>query len=340
MFTRDNVEHYNTIDTNTKYTYIKQMTDNDLDLESVKKIFCIIGKMSENECKIFSQNILKNIENKFEHNTIEVLRFIVSQNPSMITLVDEHQKRMYELHWSNPHFKKWVEYFPMDIYIDENLQFLYKFFSNANYKKITLLSKLIPFYKVKIDRQNYVLAFILHILSNIINSNFDKIIKFNRLHKLLVDYSMTENQCIQLASCLLNFATDKSVFNVISLLRLKIYDFDKKKILTNYSERDEIDVQIEIDWCMRQYILHDLSANIIWTLIIKRQYTMWLELPINYKNLLIFHDIKQNLNGDIMLNICMLLQLMDFWEMRDESLPMFNDYKIGCNDNYLELNID
>jgi len=39
MFTQHNVEHYNTIDTNTKYTYIKQMTDNDLDLESVKKIF-------------------------------------------------------------------------------------------------------------------------------------------------------------------------------------------------------------------------------------------------------------------------------------------------------------
>jgi len=296
--------------------------------------------LSDNECKIFAPNILENIENKFEHNTIEVLRFIVSQNPSMITLVDEHQKRMYELHWNNPHFKKWVEYFPMDIYIDENLQFLYKFFSNANYKKITLLSKLIPFYKVKIDRQNYVLAFILHIFSNIINSDFDKIIKFNRLHKLIVDYSMTENQCIQLASCLLNFATDKIVFNVISLLRLKIYDFDKKKILTNFNERDEIDVQIEIDWCMRQYILHDLSANIIWRLIIKRQYTMWLELPINYKNLLIFHNIKQNLNEDVMLNICMLLQLMDFWEMRDKDLPIFDDYEIVCDDDWLELNID
>lgn len=315
----------NKINSDVKQIGVNKIKEYHCSLEIIQSLLNILGELTHANYGELTLSILQKILKSFNSNSIEMLQLFVSRKPTMIKLVDTFQERIYLKYCTDKHFKLWIKYFPA------NKEVLLNVISEAYDYQI---EKLLLHDGIRDILEERYIPIIFDKLISIINKPDAFEYDFCLLHSLIVKSNLTNQECIDLGNQLLDDSEYPSVIAPILLLRLKIYDFDKIQFMHDYIGPNEyvfnmifseLEYQIEIDWCMRQYILHDQNARVIWTFILKNKYTL------SYKNVLFCNYTKQFLNADIILNICLLMQLMDFWEAKNNDLGIFYDYKIVGN---------
>ena len=302
---------YNGVSDNVKHLLIDKMCRNTF--EMMKNLFDIVKQFSYSGYEKITRTLLGRITEYFSPNIVELLLFIISKKPVMIDIVNEFQEKIYYNHWHNKNFKLWIDSFPL------NSDILLKLLSDAEYHKSKHLLQLLQH-----DSQP-VFECVTNKLLSIINKEELDFHDFDLMHLLIVNYNMNEIKCIELA----NIIMEKTEYNLgndaIMLLRLKIYDFDAIKIV-NPDTKLNFDCMFEdcinMDWCMRQYLYHNLSPKIIWKYILTQMD------PLDNKINLICWHLTKNLDRDVALNICTMIRLMNYWELINDNFHIFVDYEI------------
>ena len=303
--------NYNGVNDNVKHLLIDKMCRDTF--EMMKNLFDIVKQFSYSGYEKITRTLARHVVDYFNPNTIELLLFIISKKPVMIDIVNEFQEKIYYNHCYNKNFKLWIDSFPL------NSDILLKLLSDAEYHRSKHLLQLLQH-----DSQS-VFECVTNKLLSIINKEEFDFHDFDLIHLLIVNYNIDEIKCIELA----NIIMEKSEYGLgndaIMLLRLKIYDFDAIKIVSPDTKLNfdcMFEDSINMDWCMRQYLYNNLSPKIIWKYILAQMD------PLNNHINLICWYLTKNLDRDVALNICIMIRLMNYWELIDNNLHIFDDYEI------------
>jgi hypothetical protein len=306
------IKFYNEPMVNSIYFY--ELFPRDLDLDF--KMFDIIGANNHTYNQL-TETILKYLLTSWRHHyieeIIELLQYIRLRNPFVIKIINEFQLRVCDAISYNQYYKLWVKYFPMEsdklikIIMDNRCYSMKKILKDVPVRDIlgekyfdTIYNKLLSMFTLY--------------RGNCFDNN-----DFSELHSIITLSTLNKNECFVLENKLIKLPCDVK-YVVITMLRLKNYNFDSCMSSMSYYS-----TAIALDWCMREYIIHNSSPKIIWQFIFKNNYVCH-EIA---KQIIIFYNFaKEHLYEDIMLNITLLYQLMIFDEFKDAELPIYRDYEI------------
>jgi hypothetical protein len=280
----------------------------------IEKIISMLKKISGVNYEPFVMDFLDAAYCRISKSVITILCFFVSKQPSVMSAIDEYQERMCDKHWYGGQLQLWGSHLPFDAEI------LTKSFLKASASQIKYILPLFSLCRQKVDIVQIIISKISMILNEKTIYN-----RFNSLHSLVNYCNITKTEAINIEETLVYYQDDFMAQIVIHMLKLKYHYFDSMHLSVALGfGRDLLNLedQCDFDFCMRQYIIYGTNVEIIWKFIIQRGYI------IEHKCLLMFEELKNNLVRDIVLNICMLSQLFNFWDKRNHDLHMFNDYKI------------
>lgn len=297
--------------------YFSELFPEDLDLDF--EMFNIIGANNYTYNQL-TETILKYLLTSWRRHCIEelieLLQYIRLRNPFVIKIINEFQLRICDTIAYNQYYKLWVKYFPMEsdklieIITDDRFFCMKKFLKDVPIRDI-LGEKYFDTIYNKLVHMLYVYG------ANCYDSH-----DISELHSIITLSNLNKNECIILENKLIKLP-NKVKYIVINMLRLKNYNFDLCVSHVSYYSKE-----IALDWCMREYIIHNSSPQIIWQFIFKNNYT-YHEIA---EQIIIFYNFaKKYLYEDIMLNITLLYQLMIFDKLKDPEFSIYCDYEIVYN---------
>jgi hypothetical protein len=289
----------------------------------IKKVITFWGKVPNVKfhCKKQVGYILAKSWEYITHGMILLLDFYVSKDPSLISLIDQVQYQIFSKYLGKPILKEWIKHFPFD------MEILRKPFLEGNYEQVKYILELFPLCK---NTQNMELV-IGDKFMGILTKRGDLFDRVNDYQILITHtnikkeayFKMTKIEYDDMEQNIKNPSTyigSMTPTIVYYLLNLKNYEFDKLSPL-NHEYLNEFEGQCDIDFCLRQYILHR-NVNVIWKLIFKRKYI------IDFEQILILETFLENIDVDVIINIYTLWSLLIFWDHKDDRLKMFKDYDI------------
>lgn len=309
---------FNKMNSTTKQMYIEYIENINFDhtyrgkYENILKLINIIGDLNYIIRKKITKDILEYLFYKVNLETlnikIQILKYLIGNNSWIMKLIENKQEEIYSNNCGDKNFKNWVDNFP--IKSDELINVLKK--SPYILKNII---KNIPIRNILGDKY---ITFIYNEMIRIVNSKF---ILFDQIHVIGTNIDINEKECIELIQNISNYELDENINTnlFVCILKLRFYNFNIE--INNNLFLANLQRKIIYDWCMRQYIVHNLNATIIWRCIFNF-------FTIERKYILFFDFAKKDLNKDIALNVCLITQLMEFWENKDEKCGIDYDYQI------------
>ena len=287
------------------------------DLTIFKSIIETVGTFSRVHYEKITKTLLKNTLEHLCMNRLEILVYVTKKCPSMLTIIDEYQEKILYTYYHHADLKTWVTKFP------PNENSVLNTLKDAEYHINRKILPLIPYPSELVFE--CITKKILNAYNDYIETQTDDFYK--NLHLLITKSKLTEHQCIKLADIIIDTIEYEGAHDAIELLRLKIFDFEGAKInYRTYRKNIPFDYEIKMEWCMRQYLVHNTSPTVIWKYILTNMY-------VDYgKNSMVCSTLCNVLNKDIFLIISTMLQLCEFWECATRNMK--------TNDAYLELFVE
>jgi hypothetical protein len=288
------------------YDLIKLVPDLNIDHDKFMRICC------EKIAQCYSLSLIDIL--------MDMLKYLVLKQPSMINVIDEYQNQIcYQFQSREGLLKAWMENFPCNV---EVLQELFHRGSSHVMQNIYLL---LPLCKQECD----VLELIKKKLHHLIHLNhagygeFGNLEKFNQLHALITYSNITRNDWDEFFKSLNNCDMIDTIKRLIHLRfhEIEQLTFGDPSKMKKQDDPIYLEYQLDMDFCMRSYIYHR-NTVLFWKLIYRGKYF------INPDYILICGELLKYVNTDIAINIFTLRQLLKFYDYKDHCLTMFNDYSI------------